>query len=208
MLIIYGTRKARIKKYSDNSQGCKSCGAFDLNIKVYRKYYHVFFIPVIPIGAKTSTIRCNNCSEPLRSDTFQKQYENISKTPFYFYTMLILFALPFVLGIIANMNNQNEKIKFIEKPEVGDIYTIRKEEKDTTRYYFLRVAEIHGDTIVTYHNKLEYANFVYKLNYDDYFVKDDELIFTKSALKQMLAKMEINSVDRNYGNDEGFKRTK
>ena len=74
----------------------------------------------------------------------------------------------------------------LENPKVGDVYTIRKDEKDTTRYYFLRVANIHSDTIVAYHNSLEYSYFVSKLNYNDYYSvkKTTNSIFTKSGIKK------------------------
>jgi hypothetical protein len=208
MFIIYGARTARIKNYVDNSHCCKICGVFDLTIKVYRKYYHVFFIPVIPIEEKTSTIRCNNCGEPLRSDKIQRHYENISKTPIYLYTMPILFALPFVIGIMANINSRRENKEFIEKPQLGDVYTIRKSENDSIKYYFLRITDIHGDTIVANQNSIKYSNFVSKLDSSDYFIRNEKLIFTKRDLKQMLDKEEINSVDRNYGDVEGFNRVK
>ena len=39
-------------------------------------------------------------------------------------------------------------------------------------------------------------------------MKDEELIFTKKELKEMLAHDEINSVERDYGDYEGFNRIK
>ena len=101
-----------------------------------------------------------------------------------------------------------EKEKFVENPKVGDVYTMRKDENTLTTYYFLKIAGIHGDTVIVYHNNLEYCRFISKLNEDDCFVKDDEIFFLKSDLKQMLIKMEINAVDRNYGEYEGFNRIK
>ncbi len=208
MFVIYGRRTARIKKYTDNQQACQSCKTFDLDIKVYRDYYHLFFIPVFPVGDKTVKIRCNNCGEPIRLETIQKHYESISKTPFYLFTFPILFACLIIILVNANLNTQKEKALFVDNPKVGDVYRIRKDENNKTTYYFLRLVRISGDTIVAYHNNLEYSGFISKLNDDDFFVKDEELYFLKPELKQMLDKMEINSVDRVYGDYEGFNRTK
>jgi zinc-ribbon family len=208
MFVIYGRRTARIKKYTDNQQACQSCKTFDLDIKVYRDYYHLFFIPVFPVGDKTVKIRCNNCGEPMRLETIQKHYESISKTPFYLFTFPILFAGLVLILVNANLNTQKEKALFVDNPKVGDVYRIRKDENNKTTYYFLRLVRISGDTVVAYHNNLEYGGFISKLNDDDFFVKEEELYFLKPELKQMLEKMEINSVDRDYGDYEGFNRIK
>jgi zinc-ribbon family len=208
MFIIYGRRKARIKKYTDNQQACQSCKTFNLDIKVYRDYYHLFFIPIFPVGDKTVKIRCNNCGEPMRLETIQKHYESISKTPFYLYTFPILFAGLIIFLVNANLNTQKEKVLFVDNPKVGDVYRIRKDVNNKTTYYFLRLVRISGDTVVAYHNNLKYSGFISKLNDDDFFIKDEELYFLKPELKQMLEKMEINSVCRNYGDYEGFNRIK
>ena len=208
MFVIYGRRTARIKKYTENQQACQSCKTYDLYIKVYRDYYHLFFIPLFPVGDKTVKIRCNNCGEPMRLETIQKHYESISRTPFYLFTFPILFAGLIIILVNANLNTQKEKALFVDNPKVGDVYRIRKDENNKTTYYFLRLVRISGDTVVAYHNNLEYNGFISKLNDDDFFVKDEELYFLKPELKQMLEKMEINSVDRNYGDYEGFNRIK
>ena len=70
----------------------------------------------------------------------------------------------------------------------------------------MRIARISGDTVVAYHNKYEYNGYVSGMNNEDFFVKDDLLYFLKPELKQMVDKMEINSIDRVYGDEEGFNR--
>jgi hypothetical protein len=208
MFLIYGRRTARIKSYTDNHQTCKSCRSFDLGIKVYRDFYHLFFIPFFPVGVKTAKMRCNNCGEPVRVDSVQKQYEDSTKTPFYLYAGLILVALLILFMVNVNINTQKEKKKFVGSPMVGDVYRISKEEKNSTTYYFLRVSQVNGDTVFAYHNNLVYGGFITKLNDDDFFDKSEELIFTKKELKEMLERDEINSVERGYGHYEGFNRIK
>ena len=208
MFVIYGRRTARIKKYTDSQQACNNCKAFGLDVKVYRDYYHLFFIPFFPVGDKIVKIHCNSCGQPMRLDTMRNHYESISRTPFYLYAGPILVAGLILILVNANLNTQKEKAKFVENPKVGDVYRIRKDTNNSTTYYFLRVVNIIGDTVSVYHNNLEYSGFISKLNADDYFVKDEELFFLKSDLKQMLDKMEINSVDRDYGEYEGFNRIK
>lgn len=206
MFVIYGRKTARIKRYTDHQQACISCNALNLDIKVYQDYFHLFFIPVSPISEKAISIRCNHCGAPMRQETIRKHYEHISKTPFYLYSFLILFAGLIITLVSANLSTQKEKARFVSNPKVGDVYRIRKDENGNTIYYFLRVVGISGDTVVTIHNNLAYSGFISKLNDDDFFVKDEEAYFLKPALKQMLEQGAINSVDRDYGEEEGFNR--
>ena len=208
MFVIYGRRSIRIKKYTDNRHYCKSCNSFDLNVKVYKEYFHIFFIPFFPIGDQKVKIYCNNCGEPFRVDEIQKHYESITRTPIYLYSGLILITGLILLLVNANIRTQKEKAKFVDNPMVGDVYQIRKDDKNATSYYFLRVSQINGDTVFAYHNNLVYSGFISQLNSDDFFVKEEQLVFTKKELKEMLDTAEINSVERNYGNDEGFNRIK
>ncbi|MFI5192649.1 MAG: hypothetical protein ACHQD7_01290 [Chitinophagales bacterium] len=55
-----------------------------------------------------------------------------------------------------------------------------------------------------YHNELEYGGFVSKLTDDDYFVKDDTLVFKKNKLKEMFEQEEIYFVKRGYGSGSRF----
>lgn len=208
MYIIFGRRKARIRKYTHNLNYCKICNSFDLNVKVYKEYFHVFFIPLFPAGDKTVKIFCNNCGEPYRVEATQKEYEKSTRNPFYLYTGLFLIGTLIFLLVNANIRTQKEKATFIENPKVGDVYLIRKDDKNSSSYYFLRVAEINGDTVLAYHNNLIYNGFVTKLNDDDFFDKGELLIFTRKELKGMLDLGEINSVERNYGTENGFNRVR
>jgi hypothetical protein len=65
---------------------------------------------------------------------------------------------------------------------------------------------IGEDSIIAFHSNLDYGEFVSNLADDDYFVKDDTLVFRRKQLRQMLEKDEIYSVKRNYG--AGFNRIK
>lgn len=208
MLVLYGTRTSRIKKYTDNQHCCKSCGAFEIEVQVSRSYFHVFFIPVVPVGFNTVLMRCGNCQEPFRLQTLQTQYENKSKAPFYFYSIPILLAVLIAIIINLNITNQKEKAKFIESPKIGDIYKIRKDENSAAYYYFLRVSKTIDDTVFVYHNNILYNSFITQLIDVDFFDSKEELIFTKKELKEKLNNGEINAVEREYSNETGFNRIK
>jgi len=194
MFFIFGTRTARIKKYTDNQKRCENCKTFGFEVKIYKDYFHLFYIPVFPVGSKSAKVNCNSCGRSIHTETIQRHYESINRTPFYLYAFPVIFLVLLLILVIGNINNQEQKKYFVDNPQVGDVYLIRKEENNAPIYYFLKLASMKEDTIIAYHNTFIYYNFTTKLGDEDYFVKNDKLIFTKKELKQMLNKMEINSV--------------
>ncbi|HEX9513929.1 MAG TPA: zinc ribbon domain-containing protein [Puia sp.] len=208
MLLIYGKRTARIKTYLDHTHQCTSCNNFDLTAKVYKSYFHILFIPIFPTGDKTVGIRCNSCGAPFLSDALKKEYASKTKNPFYLYSGLILAFFGIVGIALSNTHDQKEKVQFVAQPKVGDVYRIREDSSHSSTYFFFRVVRINGDSVYVIHNHLEYSGFVSMLNRDDYFVANEEMLLTKKRLKEMLQKEEIDAVERDYGDDEGFKRIK
>lgn len=197
MFIIRGQRKLRIKRYTEIQQCCPNCKTFDLQVDVYKDYYHLFFIPFIPTGVKNSSIYCYHCSSFTRIDSLQNEYEQKTKVPFYLYSGLILIGLLIVGIVIANGNTQKEKRAFVLAPRSGDVYTIRDDKGEKVRYFFLKVNSIQGDSVFALHSNLEYSGYVSSPESKDFFVSDEELAFTKAELLQMLDKGEINAVKRN-----------
>lgn len=206
MFIIHGRKWTLIKKYNHHLHPCKNCGVFDLNIKVYREYYHLFFIPLMPYGHRTVSINCNNCGYPMNMDSIKNEYESKAKTPLYLYTIPVIGAVLIAVLLYFNIESQKQKAKYIATPKAGDVYLVRKDENTTTNYYFLRLAAVRGDTIIAYHNNLIYRNFTMSLNDEDFFTTSDELFFTKKDLQRMLDDDEINAVQRDYNKASNFSR--
>jgi hypothetical protein len=127
-----------------------------------------------------------------------------------FYCCLAVFvAVLFVAGwAIAGKSREKKKQQYIGNPQTGDVYLVKENKKEETGYYFLKVAELWEDSIIVYHSSFEYNQAVKELDKDDYFVLDEQLIFTKNQLQQMLDNNEISMVERNYGSNESFNRMK
>lgn len=206
MFIIHGKKTAKIKSDTNHQHVCKNCRDVDLDIKVYREYFHVCFIPLFPVGLKEVKIRCNNCGEPKWIPALQQQYEKRSRTPFYLYGAAIFIAALILACVVKNTVDGKNNAQFVANPQVGDVYTMRRVEKDSTFYYFLKVSEVKGDTIAAYHNRLVYYNYVSELDASDFFIKEEEYVYLKKDLKEMLEKAEINGVIREYGVAEGFNK--
>lgn len=206
MLFIFGKKFARIGNYIDTDHICYPCKAFDREVKVYRSYFHFCFIPVFPMGGKQFEIRCRNCGDETRMESLVRKYENSAKTPFYLYSALFLFVSLAIFWFYWNKNSQKNKTAFVGNPAVGDVYTISEEKNNETTYSFLKITGIRGDSVMVFHSNLEYSGFVSSLADDDYFVKEDTVVFRRKKLREMLENDEIYAVKRNYGNGGGFNR--
>lgn len=196
MFILRGQRKIRIKRYTETQQCCPNCKTFDLQVDVYKDYFHLFFIPFFPTGVKSSSMYCYHCSSFVRIDSLQNEYEKKTRIPFWLYSGLILVGCLIVSIVVAVNINEKEERTFVQKPHVGDVYTIREDNDGKIRYYFLKISSIQGDSVFTLHSNLEYNKYIRSPQSKDFFVEDEELAFTKAELLQMLDKGEINSVKR------------
>jgi hypothetical protein len=205
MIFIYGRKKAKIKKTTDHIGACTTCNSIGLEFDIFRDYYHLFWIPLFPVGDKETKGYCTKCGKPNDYNSRVKHFESVTRTPFYLYSGLLIFLMLIVTIVIGNINTQKEKALFVADPKVGDVYRIRKDVKDSTYYYFLRVARIQSDTVMVYPNILQYFSFITKLNDEDHFITQ-EFFYTKKELIELLEKGEINSVERDYGDYEGFNR--
>jgi hypothetical protein len=120
----------------------------------------------------------------------------------------LVIASVFVTFSITGKFKEKKKRQYIGSPQTGDVYLIKENKKEEAGYYFLKVAELWEDSIIVYHSSFEYSHAVKELDTEDYFVLDEQLIFTKSQLQQMMDNNEISMVERDYGNNEGFDRMK
>jgi len=208
MFFVFGRRVARIAKFTDKEYICYPCKAFEREVKVFMPYFHLCYIPVFPIGKKQFEVRCANCGDDTKSENLIKKYEKRARTPVYLFSALILAALIGAYWIYWNSDNQKNNAQYVANPMVGDVYTVREHRTGGTTWYFLRLAEIKGDTLMAIHSSLEYNNFVNATEGDDYFVKNDTSLHTRKELTNMLEDGEIYRVRRNYGKGSGFNQIK
>ena len=208
MTLIYGKRVAKIKEFTDHSHNCPSCKAFDLRVKVFREYYHAFFIRFVAFGDNTVDIRCNQCTEPIRTEVIKKEFAKDTKTPFYMYSLAILvtgvIAFFVLLGLVTTLKTKS----YIANPQAGDVYLVHEKE-GIEGYYYLRVAAVKGDTVLAYKNNLLYVTLdgaPDKFSDEDYFVEDHFILYTKANLKQMLTEDKITVAKRYYDAETGFNR--
>lgn len=90
MLIFFGTRRIRIRTFTDVSTPCPFCGEYHMQYSIYQPCFHIFWIPVFPIWRKYIITTCSKCNSEYK--IVQHPELSATRTPIYFFSILILFA--------------------------------------------------------------------------------------------------------------------
>jgi zinc-ribbon family len=201
-MIIYGTKAKEIGK-EIISEKCTNCGSIlKIDMHVFQKYAHVFWIPFFPIG-KTGVSQCDHCKQVLKlkemPPSIKTSYDNLkaqSKTPVWMFSGLALIALIIISGTISSKNNDKKNAKLILAPHKGDIFEIKTKENQYTIY---KVDEVASDSVFivvnAFETNLQTGIADIKKKGDSSFIYD-AFGFSKKELKKMLEDGEILNIDR------------
>nr|MBI1229818.1 zinc-ribbon domain-containing protein [Cytophagales bacterium] len=201
-MIVFGSKATELITEIIPSK-CANCGTeHNMQMTVFQKYGHIFWIPFIPMG-KTAVTQCSHCKQVLEKKEFTRDlrfsYDAIrskTKIPIWTYSGLGLFAAFIVLGAISSNQRDERNTNFISEPQVGDVYEIKIEYKQYTLY---KVGNISGDTVfVLAHqfetNKKSGLRELKRKGDAGFF--EDLLPIHKAELKEMLDNGEIMEVER------------
>jgi hypothetical protein len=201
-MIVYGTKNKELAKEIITDK-CPNCGTQNsIDMHVFQKYAHVFWIPFFPTG-KTGVSQCDHCKQVLKLKempaSLKDDYENIKarfKTPLWMFSGLALVAALVAIGIISEKQKGEKNAKFIHAPVAGDIFEIKTKESQYTLY---KVDEVNGDSVFVRINNYE-TNKATGINdlkkKGDSVYSEEAYGFSKNELKQMLEKGEIMDIDR------------
>ena len=182
-MIFFGIRKSRIKKYDDYHIKCENCNGFGERFLVYQEYFHIFFIPIRPVGFKTIKSVCLNCNYAFNEQKLN-HYSSITRKPIWLYTGLILLAGLIIVLVGAHIIGQRRVAEFVANPQIGDVYRIRQTNDDGSRtFYFLKIQNIESDTVELLQSYFEYSRFVSRPTESNFFVRDYYFRVLKSDIK-------------------------
>ena len=198
-MIIYGSRASKVAQESLFDK-CPVCGhTSTLDIYVYRKYAHVFWIPLFPIG-KTGYCECSHCSRVWKKeqmpDNINQAYYNLAKQakrPWWMFSGLGLIVVLIVLVTINSQAIEARNKKLILDPQRGDVYEIKLHDNSYTLY---KVAHVIGDSAYLQYNDYETDK---RSGLDQMKKKpysEIQMGFSKTELKLMLDKGEILNINR------------
>ncbi|MEO6355853.1 MAG: zinc-ribbon domain-containing protein [Ferruginibacter sp.] len=201
-MIVYGTKSTQLLKETliDN---CPNCGTQNsVEMHVFQKYAHVFWIPFFPIG-KTAVSQCHHCKQVLKLKempaSLKTDYENLkaqTKTPVWTFAGAALLVLAITAGVISDRKNDEKNATLILTPKAGDVFEVKTNKAQYTLY---KVSAVEGDSAVIRINNFE-TNKITGLadlkSKGDTAYAEDEFAFSKKELKAMLEKGEIIDIDR------------
>ncbi len=200
-MIIFGSRAAHVATKSLKNSTCPSCGKDGtLNLSVFRKHAHVFWIPMFPY-AKKGVSQCSHCKNVLEKkempERLRTEYEKLkaeSKGPIWQFSGLIL--LTGIVLFVVFQNNQDEKDEqvFISAPEKGDIYY---QKLGNGHYTTMRVSDKVNDSIILEFNAYEIDKMsqVYKIDKEENY-ESEKFAIHKTDLKTMYDSDEIYRISR------------
>jgi hypothetical protein len=198
-MIIYGSKSKELAKEILTDK-CPNCGTQNsINMHVFQKYAHVFWIPFFPMG-KTGVSQCDHCKQVLKlkemPSSLTTAYENLkaqTKTPIWTFSGLALVAVLITLIVINDKKKDEKNAQLILTPQAGDIFEIKTKDNQYTLY---KVDQVQGDSVFVQVssfevNKIKGLDDLKKKEYSE-----DILGFSKSELKEMFNKGEILDIDR------------
>ncbi len=201
-MIIYGTRSKQLAKQMV-PQKCSNCGTPNsVDLYVFQKYAHVFWIPFFPIG-KTGASECSHCKQvlPLKQmpESLSASYEQLrsqEKTPVWMFSGLALLAVLVVAGIVTSKQKDVRNARLIAAPHQGDIFEVRTENRQYTLY---KVHDVKGDSAFLQLSTFETNKIsgLYDLKRKGEAAYTEELYsFSTAELKEMVKKGEIIDIER------------
>src|SRR5215831_2017575 len=154
-MVIYGWRGKVISVGQDLAEvGCDGCGQKTLRPVVVQRYFHVFWIPVIPIGKKV-VFECTHCKKTLQANqgtatlaSIADQAKAAAKTPLHNYLGLAaIVVLVGIAGIGSRIESSNTKA-WVGSPAVGDFYVLdaSKVLREADKNFKYVVARVHKVT--------------------------------------------------------------
>ncbi|TVZ15264.1 hypothetical protein JM81_1489 [Maribacter sp. MAR_2009_72] len=176
-MIFFGTGSANIASIKTRNITCQHCKNEDtIYINIYRKHFHIFWIPVFPF-IKSGNSFCSHCKQVLKPkempDQLQLQYKNIKgnvKGPTWqFSGLLLLICLIGLIIYTTGRDKLNTKL-YLSEPEIGDIYKYRV---DNGNYSTMKLVSITQDSLFLSLNDYEISkrSRIYKIdkpeNYPD-----------------------------------------
>jgi hypothetical protein len=201
-MIIYGVKNKQLLKESVMDK-CPHCGTQNnIDIHIFEKYAHVFWIPFFPTD-KTGVSECKHCKQVLKlkemPDALRNSYENLkpqTKTPIWMFSGLALIVAFVTIAIITGKQKDERNGQLIITPQKGDVYEIKTDDRNYTLY---KIAEVQNDSVYIHPSNFQSnkASGLAELKRKGNSVYSEDLIgFSKTELKQMLDKGEIRDIER------------
>lgn len=194
MLIFFGTRKVRIRTFNDESAPCALCGEYRKQYRIYQPCFHIFWIPVIPIGRKYIVTNCTKCNA--QYEVAQHPELSATRTPLYMFSIPLIFAAIFVFAMINAQQSSKRTEEYVQNPAAGDVYLIRDTIDGDRYYYFTKILHVEPDSVFIQMGAYSYKSYTSRMDNEDYYVTDYLYAVHKDELKEWHRDKMIRKIER------------
>ncbi len=200
-MILYGTKYKFLNSKNPSYLSCSHCKTEgNISMKVLTKYAYLYFIPMFPMK-KVGIAECGHCKKVYKekemSEQMKKELQNQkdkTKSPIWQYSGSVLLVLV-ISGAVFFKNLENEeKEKFIQSPQKGDVY----EYKEANGYSTMKVVSVNSDSVFIKYNTygIDKISKIDQIELPENYEKEVYRI-SKKQLQEMYEKREIIGVNRN-----------
>lgn len=154
MIFLFGSRSSKIDAFNLANCTCPNCQSVGtLNAVTFSKYFHIFFIPFMPIGNKTIA-ECSHCLKTFDGDASGEEIKNAIEThsknsgrkrPIWqgcgcliILLIIVLFFISTCVGLIMAAGSEDEEPNPLEieyKKDFAKLTSAPQFSKDSTAYY-------------------------------------------------------------------------
>lgn len=157
-MIIYGT-KAKLLKSEITADQCPNCNtANSIQMNVFQRWAHIFWIPFFPIG-KTGVSQCLNCRQVLKLKempaSLKLSYDNLktqTKIPVWTFAGCFLIVIGSIFFYISEKQKAKKVNQLVLSPQKNDVFHIKLKNDHYTLY---KVNKVSGDSVYLALNKYE-----------------------------------------------------
>lgn len=158
-MIVFGTKAKGIDSSVVNTV-CPSCSQSPHALHIFQKYFHIFWIPVFPLG-KISVLECQHCKKTttdkdlnaLQGSMAQAKRKE-AKTPLYMYAGSVLLASLIGWGAYSVKDQEAKTRSYLEQPRAHDMAVIESKGKE---FQILQLLSVEAETV-----KFKIGNYLYK----------------------------------------------
>lgn len=205
--MLYGLKSKELQNFQTEEMECPKCQADSpFFIRYFQRHFHVFWIPLFPVG-KPFSVYCMECEEELKKKELPTDFvqrvkgrKKELKTPWKrFLALPILGTLFFsLIGLGISQSNEDtvEEQKKIETPEIGDLYV---RDVGSFVYQYFSIFKIEGDSVYFHPGRSEFTKVFPALNASNMRKEiwtTDTLILTKDQLRKELDADDVMDIKR------------
>lgn len=202
-MFFYGVKSKSIRKGTLTNIHCDYCDEeSEMEYDFKQKYFHLYFIPLIPLKKKTE-VCCTNCWHVYETKEFSndvhKKLNRVKdkypiRTPLWAFSGIIILTLFFAWAFWQSGRHDKVEVDYIKNPKRGDVYVL---DSSSVLYRTYRVDKVDkanvyytiNDTTVSKYTKVFFID-------EDKYYTNKKGVLSRKKVEELYKKESIISIFR------------